>query len=312
MTTIQKKVNDDYIESINLVLRYIDDNLESDLTIDHLAEIALFSKFHFHRIFKGAVGESLIAYVIRRRLERAAFLLKRFSELSVTEVALRVGFKSPEHFSRSFKEKFDVTANEFRQSDINDPKSLKNSKMYQAVSENSFYHIYEQSRKQEPENFAVTVVDQPEYQVAAITDTFGENGMNLVNAYNELIDWAKSVGVFTTNAKRFGVSRDDIEITPADQYRMEFSISIPDGIQPTGRIETTRVYGGTYALIPVKGDIHRVAKAWDYLYRNWLPTSGYRPLNQPAIEVYHQGPETLGWETFDLDVGIPVIRWPPF
>lgn len=303
---IRSKIKDDYIESINRVLQFIDDHLDRDLSIDRLADIALFSKYHFHRIFKGAVGEPLTAYVIRRRLERAIFLFKSRPDLTVTQVALEVGFNSPEHFSRSFKDKFDVTANEFRSSDSKDPQSLKNSKMYQAVSENSFYHIYQQSRDMEPTDFSVSVREQPEYQIAFVSDTFGQDGTNLVNAYLHLMDWAADQQLTRPEAVQFAISRDDIEITPAEQYRMEFCISVPKRTVGGGRIGIQTLHGGLYALIHVTGDIQRVAQAWDYLYKFWLPQSNFRPIDEPAVEIFLQGPDEIGWETFNLEIGVPV------
>lgn len=303
---IRSEIKDDYIESITRVVKYIDDNLDQELSVERLADVALFSKFHFHRIFKGAVGESLTAYVIRRRLERAIFLFKSRGDLTVTQVALEVGFNSPEHFSRSFKDKFGVTAQAYRNSDEKNPDSLKNSKMYQAVSENSFYHIYEQSRDMKPEEFSVAVREQPEYEIAFISDVFGIDGTNLVNAYLQLMEWANENDLNGNGAVQFAISRDDIEITPAEQYRMEFCISVPRGTPVGGRIGIQTLKGGTYALIPVQGDIHRVAQAWDHLYKFWLPQSNFRPIDEPAIEVFHKGPDEIGWENFDLEIGIPV------
>ena len=262
--------------------------------------------FIFIGSLKARLENHLPPTSIRRRLERAIFLFKSRPDLSVTQVALEVGFNSPEHFSRSFKDKFGVTANEYRTSDEKDPDSLKNSKMYQAVTENSFYHIYEQSRDMEPTEFSVTVREQPEYEIAFISEVFGTDGMNLVNAYVQLMEWANENQLNGDDAIQFAISRDDIEITPAEQYRMEFCISVPQGTTVGGRIGIQTLLGGTYALIPVQGDIHRVAQAWDYLYKFWLPQSNYRPIDEPAIEIFLKGPDEIGWEDFDLEIGIPV------
>lgn len=302
------KIKEGYSDSINQVLQFIDNHLDADLSLESLAEVALFSKYHFHRIFKGAIGESVAAYVIRRRLERAAFLLKRVSELTVTQVALRVGFKSLEHFSRSFKDKFGLTANEFRRADAEAPDSPKNSKIYQEVSERSFYNIYKESREMERVDFEVVVRERPEFTIAYISDQFGEDGTGLVAAYHELLEWANGESLLTAEATRFAISRDDIEITPAEQYRLDFCLSVPAGTAVSGRVGLGKIYGGRYAMIPVQGDIHKVAQAWDYLYKEWLPRSGYRPVDEPAIEVFVQGPEKIGWEQFDLEIGVPIER----
>ena len=301
-------ISKEYAERVTHVMKYIDDHIDADLSVGSISEIALFSKFHFHRIFKGAVGETINSYVNRRRLERAVFYLKRRPDLSVTEVALRVGFQSPEHFSRLFKEKFGVTARDVRTSDPLDPESLKNSKIYQELSENSFYHVYTQSRNQPSPRFEVMVREQPEYLVASISEKFGDDGTDLVNAYNELIDWAKQKDLFRSDTKRFAISRDDIEATPAKDYRMEFCIHVPAGTVATSRIMIDQIWGGLYAIVPVQGQIQHVAQAWDYLYRDWLPSSSYLPVDHPAIEIFLQGPETIGWETFDLEIGIPVRK----
>ncbi len=303
------QIVDRYVESISRVLKHIDENLDADLSVDALAQIALFSKFHFHRIFKGAMGETLNAYVNRRRLERAANLLRRRPDLNVTDVAYQVGFNSIEHFSRLFKDKFGVTARDLRGSDADDPGSLKNRKIYQEVSPGSFYHIYRESREMPKHDFEVVLRHQPTYVVATITEVFGENGTALVQAYHELIDWSKQKNLFTRDAMRFAISRDDVETTPAEQYRMEFGIRVPDETRGEGRILIDQIWGGQYAIVPVQGDIHRVAQAWDFLYRDWLPRSGMLPIDFPAIEIFVKGPEEIGWEQFDLEIGIPVSKF---
>ena len=300
------KINDDYSENINRVVAHIDANLDADLSVEQLSELTFFSKYHFHRIFKAIVGETLATYVNRRRLERSIFHFKHSPNLSVTEVALKVGFQSPEHFSRCFKEKFGVTAKDYRASDIHDQDALKNRKIYQELSENSFYHVYLESREMETSDFEVNVREFPEVQVAYISDVFGDDGSNLVNAYRQLMDWAESQSWFEPSLRRYAISRDDIEITPADKYRLEFCIAVPDGVLGQGKIGIQKITGGKYCTIHVEGDIHKVAQAWDHLYKFWLPTSGFRPKAEPAVEIFLQGPETIGWEQFDLEIGVPV------
>ena len=77
----------------------------------------------------------------------------------------------------------------------------------------------------------------------------------------------------------------------------------------TERIIKDRLFGGQYASLHVKGDIHAVAQGWDHLYKTWLPFSGYRPMDYPAVEIFLQGPEKIGWEKFDLEIGFPVEKF---
>lgn len=65
----------DHRNRINKVFEHIDKNLDSDLSLAVVSEIACFSPFHFHRVFKTITGETLNEYVTRRRIEKAASVL---------------------------------------------------------------------------------------------------------------------------------------------------------------------------------------------------------------------------------------------
>ena len=94
---------EEYNEKFDLVLKYIDNNYMNNISLDTLAGIAGYSKYHFSRIFKQYNTISCLQYINERRI-RAAEMLLQDPELPVTEVAMRVGFKSLTTFIRSFKE----------------------------------------------------------------------------------------------------------------------------------------------------------------------------------------------------------------
>ena len=66
----------DYKRRMLRVLVHIQEHLDDALALEHLASVACFSPYHFHRIFKGMVGETLQEHIRRLRLERAASQLK--------------------------------------------------------------------------------------------------------------------------------------------------------------------------------------------------------------------------------------------
>src|SRR5258708_32304072 len=104
-----------YEARMHRVLEYIDRHLDEQLELDSLAKVAAFSPFHFHRLFTAWFGETLGDYVRRRRLETAAMRLVAQPRLTVTQVALSVGFGSTEAFARAFKTRFGSTPTEWRQ-----------------------------------------------------------------------------------------------------------------------------------------------------------------------------------------------------
>lgn len=94
---------DEYNEKFGNVLKYIDSNYMYDISLDQLAGVAGYSKYHFSRIFKQYNSMSYLQYINARRTKAAEQLLLD-PELPITEVAMRSGFKSLTTFNRVFKD----------------------------------------------------------------------------------------------------------------------------------------------------------------------------------------------------------------
>ena len=83
------------------------------LGVDDMAHAAGLSRAHFSREFKEAFGSSPHAYLLTRRLERAAALL-RVTDRSVVEICMDVGLASVGSFTTSFKRMFGLTPTAYR------------------------------------------------------------------------------------------------------------------------------------------------------------------------------------------------------
>jgi AraC family transcriptional regulator len=99
-------MHSEYQVRINRVIEHIDANLGEDLSLEQLAGVACFSEYHFHRLFRGVVGENLNEYVQRRRLEIAARTLHLNAQDKVIDVALNVGYENPASFFKAFRRFF--------------------------------------------------------------------------------------------------------------------------------------------------------------------------------------------------------------
>src|SRR5688572_18326452 len=90
-----------YSERIQRVVDYLAEHLDKELDLETFARVACFSPYHFHRIYRGLLGETVTETVRRLRLQRAAIdLLDR--ELSIDRVAGRAGYASQAAFTRAF------------------------------------------------------------------------------------------------------------------------------------------------------------------------------------------------------------------
>src|SRR5881398_633385 len=91
----------------------VDARYAEPLDVDDLARAAGLSRAHFSREFRRAFGESPHAYLLTRRLERAAALL-RYTDRSVADICLSVGLQSVGSFTTSFTRSYGVSPTAYR------------------------------------------------------------------------------------------------------------------------------------------------------------------------------------------------------
>jgi len=103
----------EYIAKFGNLLEYIDTHYTEDLTLEAMADVIGFSKYHFSRLFKQYTNFTFCDYLKHRRIQAAEMLLEQ-PEYSITEVALQAGFPSISTFNRIFKEYKNCTPTEFR------------------------------------------------------------------------------------------------------------------------------------------------------------------------------------------------------
>jgi AraC family transcriptional regulator len=87
---------------------YIVAHLAEDISLEAIASVVSMSQYHFARLFKQATGFSPYQYALKCRVDRAKELLLQ-GKLSITDVALEVGFSSQSHFTQSFKKMLGMT-----------------------------------------------------------------------------------------------------------------------------------------------------------------------------------------------------------
>ena len=101
------------IERYKLLTSYMDDHLSEPISLDELASLTATNPGYLCRFFKEISGISPIQYLINRRIEMAASLLRE-SNRSVLEIAMDCGFENVSYFIRKFKQKKGCTPGEYR------------------------------------------------------------------------------------------------------------------------------------------------------------------------------------------------------
>lgn len=108
----KEKIKNNNFEIIEKVIRYVKENLSSDLSLKTVAAYANLSPIHFHNCFKASTGKTLHEYVEEQRIKKASNLLVT-TDWTLTQISDECGFSSQSYFSYAFKRKMKLTPREY-------------------------------------------------------------------------------------------------------------------------------------------------------------------------------------------------------
>lgn len=305
----------EYITRLNRVLDTIQTNLDQPLSLQTLAEVAGFSPFHFHRLFKSLMGETLSDYVQRTRLERAANLLIYHPHRSVLEIALACGFSGAAVFSRAFKEHFGSSPTQFRDEDRKNSKMERKQgkEMAGPESYNGSSRLSTEILERSKKTMDIEVKTLPTYHVAYIRHISGyrkgEFNSTINQSFQRVCGWAAARDLFGPNTLVIGIPYDNPDITPNDRCRYDACVTVPETVgEGSGDVSIEDIPGGKYAAARISvssSETRKIGEAVDAMY-GWLPSSGYILDDRPALEIYYDNPDHAPGEWITMDYCIPV------
>ncbi len=290
----------DYRQRILAALVHIQGHLDEAVSLEELAKVAHFSPYHFHRVFRGMVGESVMAHVRRLRIERGAYRLK-FSEQPVTRIAFEAGYETHEAFTRAFKAMFDEAPSRFREIHRSLPTPAAESGVH-----------YDPDGK--VAEFAPIPAQEPPPDVRVEkVDCLRVAFMRHVGPYDQvtqtwgaLIAWAQPRGLVGPFMMMLGITHDDPEVTPPDKIRYDACLLGGDDLEPEGDVGVQRIAAGDYAVARHRGPYEKLGDTYAHLCGQWLPTSGRTFRAGPGFEVYRNSPHDTPAENLVTDIHLPL------
>lgn len=319
----ERALRAEYVARINRVMDHVERNLDRDLGLEELARVANFSKFHFHRIFRALAGETLSEFIRRVRLERAAARLVADPAAPVIAVALDCGFSGPAAFARAFRERFGMSASEWRrrggarpskagkaeskgrQPVRKDGKDPGAAGRYDGTDPRDHIPAERRERTMDKTSYKVEVKELPGLHVAYVRHIGPYQG--LPEAFGKLIAWAGPRRLLGDPAsKLLAVYHDDPDITEADKLRSSVCLTVPEGTAVGGEIGAMDIPGGLFAVGRFEIDKGEFGEAWQALMGDWLPESGLQPDDRMCYEVYVNNPREHPQGRFIIDICEPV------
>jgi AraC family transcriptional regulator len=298
---MRRATEQSYQERILRVLIYIQDHLSESMALDELAAVACFSPYHFHRVFRGMVGESVMEHIRRLRLERAAHQLRAGAE-PVTQIAFEAGYETHEAFTRAFGALFGVAPSQFRE--------LHRVPAAPPVRSRIHYHPAARPGVFEPlpsggPTMEVRVEFIPVMRIAFVRHLgpYAE----VKNTWEKLAAWAGQRGLLGPDSKLVGIPHDDPEVTPLDKIRYDAGILVDERFQPEGEVGVQTVGGGEYAVATHRGPYRAVGETFAHICGAWLPTSGRELRSAPPLLVARPNGANAKTEEPATDVCLPLV-----
>lgn len=289
-----------YRERLLKVLVYIQSHLDEAMTLEELARVAYFSPYHFHRIFRGMVGESVMEHLRRLRLERAAHRLK-FSDQPVTRIAFEAGYETHEAFTRAFHALFGESPSQFRKTHKAIP--------YPAAPSRIHYDPDAKVDDLGPRVQADTALEVRVETLKPMRLAF----MRHVGPYAEVgttwmrfLTWAGMKGLMGPQPILLGVVHDDPEVTPPEKVRYDACLVVDGRFRAEGDVGEQQIEGGVYAVATHRGPYDRLGETYLRLCGEWLPAAGYETRSAPCFERYRNSPRDTPAQDLLTDIHLPL------
>jgi len=279
---------------------FIEGHLEREIALSEVAAAAGLSVFHFCRVFKRAVGDSVGEYIRKRRLTLAAERLAE-SPRPILAVALESGFESHEAFTRAFHKVFERPPADVKRSGIPPRMNVRSRRQ---LTPGLLEHLTERV-SMEPE-----IKNRPRFAIVGISRNFDPRPpgarAQLLTVYPELQPRLGEI------SNRVGEHRfqfvDAFSNEPPERIfnfsacvEVEDLDRIPEGM--VGRFIDEQ----EYAVFTHHGPNSEIYKTVEYSLGSWLPKSGRKlPEGAPSFELYDErytgGPDGV------CELWLPVSR----
>lgn len=280
-----------YEQRVHRVIDHIRAHLSDDLELRDLAKVACFSPYHFHRIFKSVTGETVAQFTRRARLERAVFLM-RGSNRDLTSIALEVGFGTPSDFSRVFRRCYGVAPSSWdRVSRLDGGVDFATTLAKQGVAPAS----------------GARITERPAQRLAYIRVRNPWQGDSLAIGFDRLQRWFAERELNWKTRQLVGLSWDSEKATPIERLVYDLGLTVDESVRADGEIGVHRLPAVRAVELHCKS-LPETAVAWEFLYRDWLPTSGFEPDDIPATKRFRRTPEVFDDEAWDVDCSIAIRR----
>lgn len=263
-----------YRDRVLTVVDYIWRNIERDVELNTLADVAHFSPYHFHRIYREMMHETVSTTVRRLRLHYAACQLLRTNN-SVEAIAGTLGYGSGEAFSRAFSRAYDMTPSAYRQQRSPLPEAsmaLPNKRLYTM-------------------NHAIEITAFNKVELGGLPHQ--GDYLDIGAVFEKVFVSAGSKQFVDDKSRSFGIYYDDPCSKDKSALRSHACVTLTAQQAKEAGLEFLTLESGKHAVLTFKGPYSELEQAYEWFYGEWVPKSGYQLADRPPFEEYVNDPKTV-------------------
>ncbi len=285
------------LTQMNQAMWYIEENLIEEIDFVKMARIACCSEYHFRRMFSFLAGMPLGEYIRRRRLALAGSLLKS-DDKKIVDLALQLGYESPDAFSKAFQAMHGVTPTQAR----------KGETVLKAFPPMTFQLTIKGGNQMD-----YRIVEKAAFKIVGVKKriTLIFEGVNpqmdsmlkiltadSIRELKSLCD-VEPVGILSVSAN---FSERTVEGSEFDQY-----IGVATTQSASENWEVLQVEAATWAVFNVVGEFPKALQdTWARVYAEWFPTSGYELTGGPEM-LWNESPDT-NKPNYKSEIWVPVKK----
>ena len=255
-------------DKLNEVINYIEINLTDKISIKKICQILCVNEYTLYRIFNFITGISLTEYIRNRRLSMAGLELIN-SNIKIIDLSLKYGYDSPISFSRAFKKFHGIKPSEVKQHS----NYLKNFPPF-TFTNDIFNNIQLDFKihKENKLNFYTISKKCNIQDIKLVAPNFWKE-IKSSNCYTEIFS-DTTFGIIEYDEFFPNPKTANYHIASKRQFADSLNLIIPES---------------TWAIFNVKEiSGEAMSNLSSYVYKNWIPYSGYNIRNIPEIEVYYK------------------------
>jgi len=281
----------------NDAMAYIEKNLMFDIEPSQISRISGCSEYHFRRMFSFLAGMPLGEYIRRRRLSVAGLILQKES-VKVIDLALQLGYESPEAFSKAFQVMHGVTPSQAKKANtelkVLPPMTFQLTikggleMNYRVVEKDGFYIVGFKKRITMQFKGINTQMDS---LVQKLTP-------QVIDELKGFCD-VEPKGILSVSAN---FDERTTEGSQLDQY-----VGVATSRAASNGYDILHVAASTWAVFKVVGTFpDAIQDTWSQIYAEWFPASGYELTGGPEL-LWNETPDTSSPD-YKSEIWIPVHK----